>query len=467
MSGRGKSILAISVVIALIVGLAIGYGVALTTISPTTIVAGEKTVTATLTVTGAATTITSTYKTTVTVGEAIGLRGEVAIGATLPLTGELSFMGEDCKATLELAERQINDWLKARGEQWYVKIYVEDTATSPKTALDKVMALHGRGIKFILGPMSSAEVAEIKSYVDSNEILVISPSSTSPALAIPDDYIFRYVVTDMVQGKAAARILFEQGIRYVVPIWRGDTWGRGLTEFTLKSFKEILSQTGEKGEVAEGIEYDPKAKEFSVEVSRLADIVSTLVSKYGKEKVGVYLVSFPESAAIFAAARGYPVLSEVKWVGSDGTAKQPPFVTEPEIAEFGVKTQFLNPILAPTVTPFMKDIDSYVYQKLGRTPQTYAYAIYDAAWTIALALDLVNAYDAKAIKAILPQLLNNYYGALGNFRLNQDGDIAYGDYIIWVPWRTDGGYEWKVAGTWRGDTDTIEWSDWWIKATGR
>ncbi|MCL7397311.1 MAG: hypothetical protein LZ167_07870, partial [Thaumarchaeota archaeon] len=126
MAAVSRTILVVSVVVALIIGVAAGYGVALTTAPPPAV----KTVTTTI-----ATTVHHTV--TATAPGAPGLQGEVRIGALLSLTGVLSSYGENSKAALELAEKEINEWLKARGEPWYIKIYVEDTATDPKTAMDK------------------------------------------------------------------------------------------------------------------------------------------------------------------------------------------------------------------------------------------------------------------------------------------------------------------------------------------
>jgi branched-chain amino acid transport system substrate-binding protein len=109
-------------------------------------------------------------------------------------------MGENDKVALELAVSDVNEWLTSLGKPWRVKLIVEDTATDPKTALDKVQALHGRGVKIFIGPMSSAEVSEVKSYADANGLLIISQSSTSPALSIPNDSILRFCPTDAAQG---------------------------------------------------------------------------------------------------------------------------------------------------------------------------------------------------------------------------------------------------------------------------
>jgi branched-chain amino acid transport system substrate-binding protein len=452
MAAVSRTILVVSVIVALIIGVAAGYGVALTTAPPPAV----KTVTTTI-----ATTVTATAP------GAPGLQGEVGIGALLSLTGVLSSYGENSKAALELAEKEINEWLKARGEPWYVKIYVEDTATDPKTAMDKAMVLHGRGIKFFIGPMTSAEVSEIKSYADANGLLIVSQSSTSPALAIPGDWVYRYCPTDVIQGPAAARTFYDRGVRYIVQVWRGDTWGDGLAHATEEAFRAILKKTGEAGDVVPGIRYDPAAKEFSAEAAKLADIVRGLVDKYGKEKVGVSLIAFEEAVAFFAAAKAYPILTEVQWVGSDGTAGLAPLVKEKDAADFSVKTKFLSPIYAAAASPYKDKVEKYVKEKLGRSPDTYAYAAYDIAWTLALALEQVDTYDSKAVKDILPEIVKRYFGATGYFELNKDGDRAFADYELWIPWPTDGAYDWKIAGIWHAVTDSVEWYDWWIAAVGR
>jgi len=394
-----------------------------------------------------------------------GLTGEVKVGALLSLTGVLSTYGENSEAALELAEKDINDWLKAIGEEWTFKIVVEDTATDPTTAVSKIQALHGEGILFFIGPMTSAEVSEVKSYADANGLIVISQSSTSPALAIAGDSVIRFCPTDEVQGPAAARTLYTLGVRWVVPFWRGDTWGDGLEESQKASFEKILKATGEEGGFVEGIRYDPSATEFSTQVAQLADIVQGLVNKYGADKVGVAYVGFEEVLAVFTAAKDYPILSQVKWVGSDGTAGLSDLVKNADAAEFSIKTLFLSPIFAPAASPFKDKVKNYVHQKLGRDPDSYAYAAYDAAWVYALAFEMAKNYDSNTVKKLIPEIVPRYMGASGNFRLDANGDRASADYELWIPKKTATGYEWAVAGVWVASSDTIQWQDWWIQFT--
>lgn len=448
MSATGVSrVLAIVLaVVMLVIGLLAGYFIGM------------------FTTPGVATTITAytapplTYTYTITApGTVPTLSGDIPIGLTIPLTGVLSTFGKQYRVVAERAAEEINSYLASLGRAWRIKIIIEDTATDPKTALDKVMTLYARGVKVFIGVASSAEVSEIKSFVDANKLLVISPSSTSPALAV-DDMILRYTPNDLYQGKAIAKILWLRGVRFVAPVWRGDTWGDGLAKAATENFNNICKASGESCGVLESIRYDPNAKEFSVEASRLNTIVSDAVSKYGASKVGVLLISFEEAAAFIAAAKAYPTLASVVWQGSDGTAAVAPLL-DPAVADFCVKVKMYNTMASPGVSPYTEKVKKWVREALGIEPMGYTYFVYDALWTVALTIDLIGKYDGEAIKNALPLVLQHYIGASGYIVLDKNGDRAVGDYDLWavVYNTTTGKYEWKVIGLYHGLTGTVEY----------
>lgn len=429
-------------IILLLVGLLGGY------------FAGQATVpAATKTVTVGGVEITKTY--TLTVSPGVGLTGEIPIGVLTPLSGPLSSFGAQYKAVAETVEKEINSYLAAIGRAWRIKVILEDTAADPKTCLDKLMVLHGRGVKVFLGVETSSEIAEIKSYIDANKLLVISPSSTSPALAIKDMAV-RYTPNDIYQGKAIAKIMWLRGVRWIVPMWRGDAWGDGLSDSSLKTFREICKASGESCGVLESIRYDPNAKEFSVEIAKLNDIVSRAIASYGKDKVGVLLLAFEETAAIFSAAKTYPNLGEVVWQGSDGTAGVTPLL-DPAVADFSIKTKFYSTIASPGVSPKVDKVRNLIKEKLGTEAMGYTYFFYDSLWTAVLAIDIAGVYDGEAVLKALPYVLDHYIGASGPIILDENGDRAIGDYDLWAIAFKDGKYQWEVIGIYKALTDTLEY----------
>ncbi|MCS7102463.1 MAG: ABC transporter substrate-binding protein [Candidatus Korarchaeum sp.] len=423
---------------------------------------------------GGATTVTTTVTKTVTPpapAEAAGLKGEIYVGALLPLTGPLGSFAENDMVVLKLAEKDVNTWLEQVGAEWRVKVIFEDTALDPKQTLDKVQALHARGVKMFIGPMASSEVKEIKGYVDANKLLVISQSSTSPALAIAGDMIYRFCPPDEFQGAASAKATFDLGMRYVVAVWRGEAWGDGLVDSYEKAFAELLRSSGEKGEVlgksnGKGIRYDPEAKEFTAIVSQLASIVGDLVKEYGQDRVGVFYAGFGEYVQFAAAASQYEILRKVKWIGSDGTALLGDIQTNENVAKFSYETKFISPMFG-TLSPLQERIASEVKRQLGRLPESYAYAAYDALWQIAIALEIVDSYDPVAVAKVLPSLTQKWHGATGTFKLNENGDRAFSDYMFWMVVPSDGKYEWKVAASYSYEKGTITWSDDFMRLLGR
>ena len=126
-------------------------------------------------------------------------------------------------------QRDFNNYLEEIGAPWRMNLVWEDTENDPEVALEKIQVLNSKGIKFILGPKTTDEIHHIKSYADSNDMVLISPSSASPSLAIVDN-IFRMVPNDTYQGKVLALLFQEKGIKAVIPIYRGDVWGDGIYE---------------------------------------------------------------------------------------------------------------------------------------------------------------------------------------------------------------------------------------------
>ena len=434
-SGVSTAVAIAAVIVAILIGVGIGIAAAPSIAAPTTV------------------TVTSTVEKTKTVtAGAGGLTGEIPIGAIIPLTGVLASFGQNNKVAAEIAVEEVNEFLEEIGAGWRLKLYVEDTETKPSVALEKLMALHSKGVKVVIGPMASSGVKAIKEYADSNKILVVSPSSTSPALAIPDDYIFRFPPTDELQGKIAPRFAKNIGATHIIVVWRGDAWGDCLADVVKKRATELGI------EVAKEIRYAPEATEFSAEVATLANAVDNLVSSgVSPDKIVVVVIGFEEVRGILLDAAEYDVLWEVRWFGSDGTALSSKLIEDPKVAEFSAAVRFVNPIAGSETEGFWRLVEK-VKERIGRIPESYSVNTYDAIWIIAHALLITDRYDGEALKNVFMDVVDQYYGANGHIVLNEAGDRAYANYLLWEIVKTDGEYEWERTGMYDYETDTMKWS---------
>ena len=384
---------------------------------------------------------------------AAGLSGEIPIGALLPLTGPLGQFGENDKVAIETAVNEVNALLESIGANWRLKPYVEDTETKPEVALEKLMSLHAKGVKVIIGPMASGEVLKIKEYADSNRILVISQSSTATQLAIKGDYIYRLVPSDAAQGPIGPKFAKTLGVTHIFIVHLANTWGDGLAETVEQKAKELGITVAGKFRIPEA------GTDYSAEVASLASEVENLVAQgVSPDKILVQLITYGEAVTFFHSAIEYDVLWKVKWFGSDGTARHADLVRDTKVAEFSSKVRFVSPIAVQVETPVTQKVLQKIKQELGREPEPYAYNSYDAVWIVALSLLTAQKYDADAIISVMPRILEHYYGASGPIMLDEAGDRLPEEYVLTEVVEVDGAYEWQDTGSYKVLTGELTWS---------
>src|SRR6266487_1077498 len=118
--------------------------------------------------------------------------------------------------------------------------------------------------------LESAEVAMIKPYADAHDILVISQGSTASSLAIADDNIFRFCPNDTREAEAIVALMWHDGIRSIVPLWRNDAGNNGLHDSVQAAFQAL------GGTVASGFRYEPSTTDFSAATSSIAADIASL-----------------------------------------------------------------------------------------------------------------------------------------------------------------------------------------------
>jgi ABC-type branched-subunit amino acid transport system substrate-binding protein len=394
------------------------------------------------------------------------LRQTVTLGALLPLTGVSSSLGESEAAALKIATRDINEYLYKSHSSFKIRLIIEDTQTNPLVSLEKTKNLAAKSIKIIIGPATSAELKATQEYANTNGILLISPSSTAPSLSIAGNNVFRFVSDDTHQAQAISKLMWDDGIRVVIPFWRTDVYGNDL----VKAMKHSLQELG--GRVDNGVGYIPTTGDFAASLNRINFIiwdqnlksldskVNQAISQYGIDKVGVYLVAFDEVVPIFIQAQNHALLSKVKWYGSDGSALNNKIVRNAEAAAFALKTSFPTPIygVKNDNDKRFKDIEAQIHEQIERTPRSYASVAYDILWIAALTENNTKAtHDTNYLKNTLVKIADSYDGITGNTSLNQNGDRKYAHYDFWAV-RNSGSnhnsFTWKRIGKYISDIRT-------------
>ena len=394
-------------------------------------------------------------------------RKEFVVGAILPFTGSFSSIGKPIKVALEKAEYDVNKYfedINSSSSSPHFTLLMADSKTSPEETLVAIKKLHENGAKIIVGPAIGNTVNAAKEYADANNIILISYSSTSSLLSIKGDNLFRLVPDDTHQGKIVAERMISDGIKVIVPIWRGGLYGNELYKST-KSYFEKLG-----GEVEEGINYKPYTGKFATSLHRinflmwnqplekLNAIVSGSVKKYGANSVGVYVISFDEITPILIQSTLYENLGKVRWYGSDKIAQNHQITKNVDSALFAMKTNLSNPLYSiDSESKKLHDLEEVLEKQLHEVSSvTYSALAYDSYWIAALSLDKNNNTTTfnnsnnknltNSFKAIIRETAESFDdGISGKIKLNKAGDRIDGNYDFWIVAKDSEtqNYEWE------------------------
>ena len=288
----------------------------------------------------------------------------VKIGMILPLTGDFSSYGSESLEAALYGIEQFNKHLESTGQDWYLDPVVEDTATNPVQSLEKIQNLRAKNIELVLG-YTSGSLNAVKSYADSNAMMVFSAASTAPSLAISNDNIFRLTSDDRQQAKALSALLQNQGIQVAVTVWRSDTYGDGLSE----NFKISFENDG--GIATEGIRYNQESLEFSVDADILNSRVVSLIDEYGAENVGVVFIGFAETVQFMQSASQYDALKSIRWFGTDSISQEHKITDDPIAGQFAKDVSLITTIIGFPSTPISEMLDAHLVETMGRTPTTF------------------------------------------------------------------------------------------------
>jgi branched-chain amino acid transport system substrate-binding protein len=365
------------------------------------------------------------------------------IGVLLPLTGAASSSGESANAAIDIALRDLNQFLVTTDKSLEAELLIRDTGSHPDTALQKLKDLHAAGIKYIIGPYTSANAEAVLSYANENGIVLLSPSSVATTLAIPGDNLYRLIPSDRSQAEAIAALFLHDSVRTVIPIVRNDVWGVGL----LSDANNILSAKGINMENA--IMYDPanfNSADIASQVAALIDVTNDLVPD---SNIAVYLLSFAEGTEILRAASMVPGDSLVNWYGSSAFANNSSLLLDDVAREFARAQHFRSPSFAPdsSIVDKWGPVNQEIRSVIGREPEVFALTTYDAVWVMGLSYaQALNPHDLNQFKSSLEHLAGFYNGITGTTTLDENGDRKFASFNFWGIDNSGSQYVWKSLG---------------------
>jgi len=368
---------------------------------------------------------------------------KILIGVILPETGGLASIGGDMVKAAQLAADHINE----EGgilDGVEVEVVIEDSQTAPDPSKLAAQRLIAKGVQVIVGAAGSSNTLAVATETEPSEVVIISPASTSPALS-ENDWIFRVVGDDNLQGKAQVDLTESLNITHIVVFSINNAYGAGIHAV-------MLEEANFSGMTV--IHESLYAEDADSYESNLATI-KTAVEESGQNITGILVTAYGRQAdLIFSSAHKLKMTLEngYQWIGNEGIVDAAELLS-PTNAEAANGTYGTAPAVPDS--PAEEEFKAAYYDKYGSNPISYGDYTYDAVRLAAAAIDAAGANEGVKIREALFNFDadNPYKGVSGDKSFDSNGDIQTQYYDIW---KFNGTAYNRGHGFWQNPTQGVE-----------
>ena len=327
------------------------------------------------------------------------------IGVLFPLTGEAGSYGEKGRDAVLLAQADVNSKGGVRGQ--HVEVYIEDSRADPATGVSAarklITANHVVGID---GDIVSAVTLAVAPVVEANHVVLISPTSSAPAITNAGEYVYRVWPSDLEEGRAIANYAAKAGYRRAAVLYMNNDYGQAIAGI----FKNTFESDGGRVLLSEGYQADE------------ADFRSLLVKVRSERPDVLYIAGyFADTATLCRQARdvglAIPLLGTtavedpqfLKLAGASAEGMVYPLAT-------GFDPSDKGPVVASFVEAFKR--------KYGRDPGWVEAHAYDAFMLLCYAAERTDPpVTGTKMKAALDHM-GDYHGVTGTIRFDANGDVV-------------------------------------------
>jgi branched-chain amino acid transport system substrate-binding protein len=354
----------------------------------------------------------------------------------------------------DIIAADINDYFTKLSYDTDVEFLIDTADGQAAIHLEKVQGFKSMDVTIFLGGQWSSQAQASLGYVNDNDMLMISSSSTSPLLAIEDDRLFRTCPTDLVQAPAIAEMWKSWGADAILILQRGDSWADGI-------YNVLIPVLEEKGiTVIERVRYAAEVTEFSSYLATMDNLLGNAIDQYGVERVGVQTMSFDELVVIVSQTSDYPHTRDVIWMGTESSGRNQRMLDDG--AGMQVQLRGFSSLMTPAKSWKWEKLVSDYFAAVGQQASFYTAADYDAAWALSLSAIEAGSISAHDITPTWPDVPRNFYGASGWVDLDDNGDRKPGIFDIWG-YVDDSFTSW---GQYNGIEISVNWDDAKLAANG-
>jgi branched-chain amino acid transport system substrate-binding protein/neutral amino acid transport system substrate-binding protein len=369
------------------------------------------------------------------------------IATLLPLTGDLAEVGGPMQESVDLLAETVNACGGVLGQP--VEILSEDDETNASAAASAMTKLaEVDRVAAVIGAAGSAQSSAAVDIAVRNQVVQISPSSTSPDFTTRaangefNGFWFRTAPPDNFQGNALAQLANDQGFKNVAVLAINNDYGNGLAQAFIPAFKELGGTVVNESNLTL---YAPDATTFDSEVT----------AAFQGNPDAVLIIAYYETGSLILKAA-----QEQGYLGGDTKILLTDGMKTENLAELVGQSSDGHYIVAgvlgtaPSAAgPGIDQFKQLYTAKFNRPIGIYDANAWDAAAVIFLAAEAAKSNAGDAIKEKISEVANppgqevsdvcealslvregqdiNYQGASSSVDFNEQGDVG-GVYDVWT-----------------------------------
>lgn len=338
-------------------------------------------------------------------------QAEVKFGVAGPITGAHAAFGAQLVNGAEMAVADINAAGGLLGQQ--IQLFKGDDGSNPELGVSVARRFAGDGVTFVVGHFNSSVSIPASDVYGENGIIMISPSSTNPALTEKARWnVFRTCGRSDQQGAVAGRYMADRlKGKKVAIVHDRTTYGKGLADDTRKT----MNERGITEVLYEGV--NTGEKNFSALVSRIRAVGAEVVYWGGLHTEGGLIVHQMRDRGVQAVL-----------MSGDG-------VTSEEFASIGgsgVEGTLMTYSPDPRKWPEARDLVAR-FQAKNVDPEAYTFYSYASVQVIAQAAQEAKSLDPRKVADVIHSG-RIFKTVIGDLSFDGKGDITRPDYVM---------YEWR------------------------
>lgn len=313
--------------------------------------------------------------------------GPIKIGGIFPLSGAVAVYGTEARNGVEMAVEEINAAGGINGRK--VELISEDDEGNPEKSVTAYKKLTTKdNAKLFIGSLTSGCTLAITSLAQAQQVVVVAPAATAPAVTDAGNFIFRVCFIDPFQGKVGAKFAAENlGVKTAAVLYDvGNDYSVGLYD----NFKAGFEAAG--GAIVAAESYNTGDKDFNAQLTKI---------KNANPEV-VYLPDYYSTVALIAKqlrAQGInsPIVGADGWDGIVDNAGE-------EMLNGFYSNHYASDSTDGKVVDFVKKYNA----KYSATPTAFAALAYDAMYVIKDAIIASGSTDPVKVQSALEKTTGSY-----------------------------------------------------------